>query len=153
MNWIELVMIAVVGVVALWAFRRTSALEQEVNFVRRRSTDLIDDLAEEIEKLHQEVRRLRTARSSGRFTAEMRVDELSYLHPDAPAVLAAFHIGGCQSCSVDDGKTLGDAIRETGANGDQVLGALNGLLADNARVRAELAKVGQSGLLQIQTSR
>jgi hypothetical protein len=156
MNWVELAMIVAVGVAALWAFRRTTALEKEIAFVRRRATDQIDELAEEIEKLHGEVRRLRATVATGgtlRFTPELRIDELAALHPDAPAVLASFHIGGCGSCAVEGDTTLAAAVAERGANLDQVLAALNALLAPDNAARAELAKIGHGGLLQIQTGR
>ncbi|MCS6801721.1 MAG: hypothetical protein RMM58_11470 [Chloroflexota bacterium] len=156
MNWIELIMIAAVGVAALWAFRRTTRLEKEIEYVRRRATDQIDDLSEEVERLRTELRRLRVAVRTGgtlRFTPDLRIDELADIHPEAPAVLASFHIGGCQSCAVDGGETLAGAVRARGANLDQVLAALNALLEPDNAARAELAKIGPGGLLQIQTGR
>ncbi|GIW08288.1 MAG: hypothetical protein KatS3mg060_3093 [Dehalococcoidia bacterium] len=156
MNWIELVMLLAVGVAALWAFRRTTTLEKEIAYVRRRANDQIDDLTDEVEKLQREIRLLRAIVRSGgtlRFTPDLRVDELADIHPDAPAVLASFHIGGCQSCAVDGNETLAAAVQAKGANLDQVLAALNALLTPDNAARAELAKIGPGGLLQIQTGR
>jgi outer membrane murein-binding lipoprotein Lpp len=156
MNWIELVMLVAVGLTALWAFRRTTSLEKEIDYVRRRANDQIDELAEDVERLRGEVRRLRVAVRTGgslRFTPDLRVDELADVHPDAPAVLASFHIGGCQSCAVAGDTTLAAAVQEKGANLDQVLAALNALLEPDNAARAERATIGHGGLIQIQTGR
>jgi hypothetical protein len=154
MNWIEFGLIAIVGLVSLWAFRRTGALEKEIAFVRRRSQSELDDMTEEIVKLQSELRRVRAIVRTGgalRFTPDLKIEELDDLHPDALAVLATFHIGGCQSCAVEGDDTLGAAIREKGANEAQVLAALNALVEPDSGVRDDLARIGAGGLLQIQT--
>ena len=114
MNWIEFGTIAIVGLVALWAFRRASALEKEIAFVRRRSQAQIDELTDEMFKLQGELRHVRALVRTGgtlRFSPDLRIDELADLHPDAPAVLATFHIGGCQSCAVDVSGRSGGRMR------------------------------------------
>lgn len=160
MNWIELVMITAVGVIALMAHRRGSSLEREIEFVRRRNQDRVYELSDEIEKLTAEVRTLRArVHASGelRFTPNLLIDELDDIHPDATSVLASFQIGGCGgcggSCSCGGGQaaTLAEAAAEKGLDVNQVLAALNALLQSPEAVQEALAKIGPGGLLQIQT--
>lgn len=71
-----------------------------------------------------------------RATGKMRFDpgvSLTRLYesePRAQAVLAAFHIGGCASCAVDEEGSLAQAVSERGADLDKVLTALNTLPAN-----------------------
>lgn len=62
-----------------------------------------------------------------RFDPNISLTRLYEAEPRAQAVLAAFHIGGCASCAVDEEGTLMDAVRERGADLDRVLTALNTL--------------------------
>ena len=61
------------------------------------------------------------------FTTDMTIGEVMELHPEAEKVLAAFHLGGCSSCSITDYHRLGDAVRDYGVDGEALLAALNGL--------------------------
>ncbi|MSS73399.1 MAG: disulfide oxidoreductase [Candidatus Latescibacteria bacterium] len=61
------------------------------------------------------------------FHRDMSVGEAMNLHPQAVAVMAGFHLGGCSSCSISDNHILGDAARDYGINIDNLLTALNGL--------------------------
>lgn len=70
---------------------------------------------------------LQQATGNLRFDPTMTLARLYETEPRAQAVLAAFHIGGCASCAVDEDGTLADAVRERGADMDKVLTALNTL--------------------------
>lgn len=77
-----------------------------------------------------------------RFDPQQPLGELFEKEPRAQNVLAAFHIGGCASCAVDENTPLGDAVRERGADLDRVLTALNALPANGgaAELRAPNVK-------------
>ena len=64
-----------------------------------------------------------------RFNPDQSLTELFEIEPRAQTVLASFHIGGCASCAVGANATLGQAVRERGADLDRVLTALNALPA------------------------
>jgi hypothetical protein len=160
MNWIELAMVLAVGLAALWAVRRTSQLEREVAFVRRRASDQIDELTEALATLEAEVRRLRTlvqARGPRQVTPDMRLDEIVALHREAAAVLEAFQVpvgggcgcgGGCACGSASASLTLAEAARQHGVALEEVMAALNRLLVGS---QSSAASPPQSGLLQIQS--
>jgi F0F1-type ATP synthase membrane subunit c/vacuolar-type H+-ATPase subunit K len=63
---------------------------------------------------------------------DMSVDQVTRLHPQAAALLAGFHIGGCASCAVDGATRLEEAVAANGSQLEPVLVALNSLVADGA---------------------
>lgn len=67
-----------------------------------------------------------------RFDPQQPLDELFAQEPRAQNVLAAFHIGGCASCAVNEHTSLADAAKERGADLDAILAALNALPAPSA---------------------
>jgi hypothetical protein len=67
-----------------------------------------------------------------KVTGDMTVDQVTALHPQAAAVLAGFHIGGCASCVVDGSTRLEEAIAANGDPLQPVLVALNDLVAEGA---------------------
>ncbi len=76
-----------------------------------------------------------------RFDPNTSLTHLYEIEPRAQAVLAAFHIGGCASCAVDENGTLADAVRERGANLDQVLAALNTLPSNGGHADLRMPNV------------
>lgn len=62
------------------------------------------------------------------FLPDMTVREVTLLHPQAPQVLAAFHLGGCSSCAVDEDDTLAKICAENGIDANLLLRNLNQLL-------------------------
>jgi hypothetical protein len=157
LSFFDIVITLALAIVAFTAFSQIRGLNKEIDFVRRRSLDHTSDLAEEILKLQDEVRKLRVQSRMGggtlKFTPDVRIDELSAIHPAATDVLASFHIGGCSDCAVDDSDTLAGAAREKGVELETLLTALNGLLEPDGKTAKDLERIGTSGLLQIQTSR
>jgi hypothetical protein len=65
-----------------------------------------------------------------KVTGDMTVDLVTALHPQAAAVLAGFHIGGCASCAVDGSTRLEEAIAANGEPLQPVLVALNDLVTE-----------------------
>lgn len=64
------------------------------------------------------------------FVPQMKVQEAVAVHPQAEQILAAFHLGGCNSCAVDPNDTLADICREHGRDLTQLLQNLNLLVVD-----------------------
>ena len=62
------------------------------------------------------------------FAPQMKVHEAVAIHPQAEQILAAFHLGGCNSCAVDSNDTLADICREQGRDLTNLLQNLNLLL-------------------------
>ncbi len=76
-----------------------------------------------------------------RFDPGMSLTHLYEIEPRAQGVLAAFHIGGCASCAVDEDGTLADAVQERGADMDKVLAALNTLPANGGQADLRMPNV------------
>lgn len=112
--------------------RERQAAEQRLDSLRRSHYRLVDDTRREIEGLQKQVRdlKLEIRRQAGtlRFEPTMRVDEAYQLHPEAQAVFAAFHLGGCSSCAVSPDDTIESAARSHGVDPDALLSTLNSLL-------------------------
>jgi hypothetical protein len=138
----------------VFAFRRTGALNREVQHVRSQNYERHYELVDQIDRLRTEVKTLRreVRRAAGapeRFTPDMTFAEAYDLHPAAQTVLAGFHIGGCNSCAVDEEETLAEGAAHNGASLDDLLQSLNGLL-DGRPPAAPLPS--RSGLIQIDLS-
>ena len=67
--------------------------------------------------------------TSIRFTPQMKVRDVLAVAPQAEQILAAFHLGGCNSCAVDLNDTLTDICREHNRDLAQLLQNLNLLTA------------------------
>lgn len=65
-----------------------------------------------------------------RFDPDAPLTELFAREPRAQNVLAAFHIGGCADCAVDENESLAEAVRARGADLNKVMTALNTLPAN-----------------------
>lgn len=127
-----------IGVIALFmawrANKKTTDLKERLAQANSRVYHLrreIEEKAEQAEKermfLKFEILKLK---GDLKITPDMRVGEVVAAHPQAQAVLAGFHIGGCSSCSVDDRQTLGEAVAVNGRDIEPVLAALNSLVAE-----------------------
>jgi hypothetical protein len=67
-----------------------------------------------------------------KVTRDMTVDQVTALHPQAAAVLAGFHIGGCASCAVDGSVRLEEVVAANGGQLEPLLVALNNLVIGGA---------------------
>lgn len=129
--------IAIVALLLAWQCRRTTRDLRERNFqLNSKIYSVRTELAERLEQQQQELMKLRfeLLRQSGELavTGEMTVDEISRLHPQAAAVLAGFHLGGCSSCAVDGSQRLAEAALANGRALEPILVALNALVVEGA---------------------
>ncbi len=62
-----------------------------------------------------------------RFNADMTLTEAMGVHPRAPEVFAAFHLGGCSHCQAARVETIGEVCQIYGIDLDELLGVLEGL--------------------------
>ena len=145
MPWLEVAAIVVATIAIGVAWRTTRALQALAAKLDRLQTNLFETRQEQRvqqAQMEQRVAALDVAvqKTTGalRFDPGTQLVRLYEMEPRAEAVLAAFHIGGCASCAVDEHSTLAEAVRERGADLDRVLTALNTLpengVAANLRV-------------------
>lgn len=76
-----------------------------------------------------------------RFNPDASLTHLYEIEPRAEDILAAFHIGGCAECMVDENHSLAEAVRERGADLDRVLTALNTLPPDGSKIDLRVPNV------------
>lgn len=134
---LEIVAILLAAVAIFVAWRATQDLKTMTAKVDRLQTTLFETRQEQRAQQEQfETKIAALDVSMQKATGKMRFDpntsltRLYQIEPRAQAVLAAFHIGGCASCAVDEDGTLAQAVRERGANLDSILTALNTLPAN-----------------------
>lgn len=113
-------------------WRRCARLKGEIERLERGTDDLRAFINVSHERMKNEIlsrvqMETRQQGSGPGFHRDMSVGEAMNLHPQAVAVMAGFHLGGCSSCSISDNHILGDAARDYGINIDNLLTALNGL--------------------------
>ena len=126
------VVVAVVLAVAGWW--RVGKLQKAVDEAAEEMASLRSHVTASnniLEQKIEDVRRSTVKRAdtgNQRFHADMTVEEVLNLHPDAASVMASFHLGGCSSCSIADHHVLGPACEGYGIDVEPLLDALNGLL-------------------------
>jgi hybrid cluster-associated redox disulfide protein len=64
-----------------------------------------------------------------KFEANMTIGDALRLHPRAGEVFAAFHLGGCSHCAINEAETIEEVTAGYGVDSNQLVEALNGLLA------------------------
>ncbi|GEM_PF-238754 len=111
------------------AQRRLDRYNRALFDVNERIQALEERHAAEQAQLQAQIRWL-TGRA--RFTPEMTVREAQALHPQAPEILAAFHLGGCSGCAVDPDERLDQVARRNGLDVQELLAQLNQLLPPEA---------------------
>ncbi len=136
MELLSLVIAVLAGFGALWGWRRCRSLEAQLDMQRSSHYRLVDEMRKELEKVHEELRRVKVSlyqvRNGGDvFTPEMTIDEAMALHPGVADVLAAFHIGGCASCAAGPDDTLEAVAAQRGVELPLLLQALNALVKGN----------------------
>lgn len=127
--------LAFVGVAMAWrAMRQHGELKERIAQVNSRVYHLRREMHEHHDQTNDELTRLKfeVLKLQGNLavTPEIKLAELSMLHPQAEQVLASFHVGGCSSCSVDPRQTLGEAAAMNGREIEPILVALNRLVND-----------------------
>ena len=125
--------------VALVATGYAWKLNHELGLARRRldrynralfdATDDIRKLREELSdlaaQLHVEIMQ---RAGSPAYHPAMTVQQAHLLHPQAQVVLAAYHLGGCDSCAVALDETLADVCARSGTDVQKVVADLNQLI-------------------------
>lgn len=152
----ELISIGLTTIFAVFVVvmaRRLSGLTDDLQRARSQNYERYYELAERLETLKTEIRALRVQTrhlSSGtnQFQPEMSYSEAVALHPAAQSVLSSFHLGGCNSCAVDDDDTLADSAAQNNVPLAELMESLNKLL--EGRIPAAATERGSSGLLQIE---
>lgn len=137
MPWIEigLLLVSLAALFVAWrALREMRALNAKMERLATTVYQARQDQRQKDDEIQNRVAALDVAiqHATGqlRFDPQLPLTELFEMEPRAQTVLAAFHIGGCASCAVDENSSLADAVRERGANLDRVLTALNALPAN-----------------------
>jgi ABC-type nickel/cobalt efflux system permease component RcnA len=132
---IALLLLVLVAMFVAWrAWRAIRALNAKLDRVAATLYETRREQREQDEEIQNRVVALDVALQQ--MTGELRFDpnislaRLFEMEPRASNVLAAFHIGGCASCAVDENATLAEAVRARGADLDRVLKALNTLPAN-----------------------
>lgn len=137
MTIFEIIALLMAGAALLVTWRATRELKALTAKLDRLQTTLYETRQEQRALQEQTFQRIATldvswqkATGKLRFDPDAPLMHLYEIEPRAQAVLAAFHIGGCASCAVDESGTLAQVVRERGADLDRVLAALNTLPAD-----------------------
>ena len=129
--------LALAAVILAWnLYRKNGELKERIAQVNSRVYHLRREMLEAQEKAGLQLTELKfqllQLKGELKITPEMKVGEVVALHPQAGQVLAAFHLGGCSSCSVDNNQSLAEAAALNSRELPPILVALNGLLAENA---------------------
>ena len=126
------------GLIAIFmawrAGRKNSELQERLAQVNSRVYNLRREMQEAQEKAEQEVMTLKfqllKAQGELKVTPEMKMSEIMVIHPQAPQILAGFHLGGCSSCSFEPHQSLGEVVAVNGRELEPILVALNTLVGE-----------------------
>lgn len=66
--------------------------------------------------------------SARHFQLDMTIHEAMQTHPRVREVFAAFHLGGCAHCAINQVETLGQVCESYGVDPDMLLEVLEGLM-------------------------
>jgi hypothetical protein len=136
--------IALISLGVAWKARRTTSnLKERIAQVNSRVYHLRRELQDAQEEAEQSLAALKfeLLKLQGNLiiTPDMKIGEITTIHPQAQQLLAGFHLGGCSSCSVDDRQTLGEAVAVNGRELEPILAALNTLLTENQNGNGQIA--------------
>ena len=70
------------------------------------------------------------AQETQKFDAGMTIRDALELHPRAAEVFAAFHLGGCSHCAINEAETIEEVTAGYGFASGLLVEALNGLLVE-----------------------
>jgi hypothetical protein len=143
MEYLALVL-GLVGILMAWsATRKNKELNERLSQTNSRIYSLRREMQDNQEKAEQALGSLKfellKLKGDLKITPQTRIGELSFIHPQAQQVLAAFHLGGCASCSVDDRQTLAEAAAVNGRELEPILLALNTLVAENGNGNSQVS--------------
>ena len=143
MEYIALAL-AFIGILMAWsANRKSKELRERISQTNSRIYHLRQEILENQEQAEQERMTLKfeilKLQGDLKVTPEMKIGEITALHPQAQQVLAGFHIGGCGSCYVDDKQSLAEAAAVNGRELEPILMALNNLVAGDNNGSGEIS--------------
>jgi hybrid cluster-associated redox disulfide protein len=69
-----------------------------------------------------------TTSNQKHFTPDMTVAEAMAVHPRVREVFAAFHLGGCAHCAINQYETIGQVCQGYGVDVDTLIEVLDSLL-------------------------
>ncbi len=126
--------LAVIALLLAWrANKKNTDLKERIAQVNSRVYNTRREFNETARELQAELNTLKYdlmhLRGEAFVSGEMTIDAVTALHPKAVEVLAAFHIGGCASCSVDGSQRLEIAAAQNNQPLKPILVALNALVA------------------------
>ena len=142
--------VALIGLLMAWsANRKNKELRERISSTNSRIYNLRREILENQEQAEQERMTLKfeilKLQGDLKVTPEMKIGEITAMHPQAQQVLAGFHIGGCGSCYVDDKQSLAEAAAVNGRELEPILMTLNTLIAGdnkgNGAISPEQIKV------------
>ncbi|NUM52858.1 MAG: DUF1858 domain-containing protein [Candidatus Hydrogenedentes bacterium] len=62
------------------------------------------------------------------FSLDMTIGEAMSIHPRVAEVFAAFHLGGCSHCGINQYETIGQVCAGYGVDADMLIEVLEGLM-------------------------
>jgi len=136
MSLLPYLALGLIGMFMVWrGNRRHKDLTEQVERLGSRIYQLRRELETAQEKAEQTNMALQydilTLKGDLKITAEMPIGDIISNYPQAQQVLAGFHIGGCDSCSVDNHQPLGEAVFSNGRDIQPILVALNTLVLES----------------------
>lgn len=147
--------VGLIGFLMAWsANRKNKELRERISQTNSRIYRLRREMLETQEQAEQERMTLKfeilKLQGDLKVTPEMKIGEITAMHPQAHQVLAGFHLGGCGSCYVDDKQSLAEAAAVNGRELEPILMTLNTLIAgdSNGTFSPEQVKVPN---IQLQT--
>ena len=138
--------IGIIGLLMAWrANRKNKALNERIAQTNSRIYNLRRELQETLEQAEQERMTLKFQllkfQGDLKITPDMKIGEVTAIHPHAEQILAGFHLGGCSSCYVDDKQSLAEAAAVNGRELEPILVALNNLVVNGSNGSTEPVKM------------
>jgi TolA-binding protein len=115
---------------------RIAQTNSRIYNLRRENQEIQANTEQQLASLKFEILKLQ---GNLKITPETRIGELRLIHPQAPQLLAGFHLGGCASCSVDDTQSLAEAAAVNGRELQPILVALNTLVAESGNGNSQVS--------------
>lgn len=90
---------------------------------------------DELVKHHDEITPFGRAEDGRYFSLDMTIGEAMAIHPRVAEVFAAFHLGGCSHCGINQFETIGQVCAGYGVDAETLLEVLESLM-DNQQTAA-----------------
>jgi hybrid cluster-associated redox disulfide protein len=146
---IGLAVLGALGIAALSLFRQRylrmalHEAQRRLYLVQARLNEVERTVERELRGLHAVVRR---QSGSPRIEPTMKIADAIAVDPRIHDILAQFHLGGCNSCAINEEHTIEQAAMSYGVNLDHVMAALAGLVREQ---ETSLSETRHGNLLQL----